>query len=98
MKYLYYNPYEYPVEIKIKSNALKIDETIDWNKTPERVRSIDDLFTLQNSNYFEEISIKLTAHNEAYYKTTKKDTEKYPVTGWINLKDFKDAGGYLNDK
>lgn len=98
MKYLYYNPYEYPNEIKLKSNALNIESVINWNDTPEKIRTIEDLFALQNSNYFEEISINLSSHNEAYYKTKKRSIEKFPVTGWINLKDFINGGGYLNDK
>lgn len=97
MKYLFYNPIEQPLAIKLKSTALNIDTTIIRDEEPEKSRYINDLFNLQESRYFEEISIKLGISNDAYYKTSKKSNQRFPLTGWINLFDYKNGGGYLED-
>ena len=98
MKYLYFNPYEYPKTIKLVSKELNIDIIIDFNKDFDKIKSIDTLFRYKKTKKFEEISLELTNHNEAYYKPRRESSEKHKVIGWINLKDYHYGGGYLEDK
>ena len=98
MKYLFYNPIEVPQKIHIISKAFNLDILYDASDAGERPVSFNDLFNLSRLDCFDEISIYLTPHEQAYYKKSKKSLEGVPVTGWINLKEYRNGGGYLEDK
>ncbi len=58
----------------------------------------DDLYLFAKNRYFDSVQVFLTSHNEAYYRDSKNPIEKVPVTGWVDLCDYKKGGGYLDDK
>lgn len=98
MSYLFYNPIEFPNMIRIKSSCFGIDVEYDPfdinNKKPIK---IDELFILSKSRYFESVEVLLTTNNEAYEKIDKKALVGTRVKGWVDLKKYKDGGGYLSD-
>ena len=64
------------------------------NKKPTR---IEELFILSKSRYFESVEVLLTTNNDAYEKNNKKALVGTRVKGWVDLKKYKDGGGYLSD-
>lgn len=56
---------------------------------------IEPLFDLAKSDCFEEVSVYLTSHNEAYISNGKTKTE---ATGWVSLNTVGNGGGYMGDK
>lgn len=97
MKFLYYNPIEVPQRIHIKSSAFNIEMIYEPYNAGRRPADFEELFNLASLDCFDEVSVYLTQHDQAYYKTSKKAIEGYIITGWVNLKDYKKGGGYLND-
>lgn len=98
MKYLFYNPIEIPQKAHIVSEAFNIDVTYDTFEAGKRPIGFDELFSLARLDCFDAVEIYLTPHEQAYYKKSKKSLEGVPVTGWINLKEYRNGGGYLEDK
>ena len=99
MKWLYYNPIEIPSGVRISSKSLSINmeyDPCDGNDHPAFY--IDDLFLMAKCNCFDDIQVLLTSHNDSYYKNGKNSNNRYPVTGWISLKEYKNGGGWRNDK
>ena len=47
---------------------------------------------------FDDVQVSLTAHEQAYVKSSKKAIEGIAVTGWISLREYKNGGGYFDDK
>lgn len=96
---LFYNPIEIPTKIRVKSTALGIDATYEepYYKVDIDI-GIDDLIKLAADPRYEEVSVYLTSHNQAYTRANKKDPQKQDVVGWFSLKGIKDGGGYLGDK
>ncbi len=97
MKKLYYNPIEVPVEIRIESQILGVKKQYPCH-TGEGPVFLEELFKLAATDSFETVEVKLTPHNQAYYRDTKNPLKAVAVDGWISLKEYKNAGGYLKDK
>ncbi len=98
MNYLFYNPIEFPNMIRIKSSCFGIDveyEPLDINN--KKPTKIEELFILSKSRYFESVEVLLTTNNDAYEKNNKKALVGTRVKGWVDLKKYKDGGGYLSD-
>lgn len=96
---LFYNPIEIPSKIKIKSTVLGIDATYEEPYSNVDIDiGISNLIKLATDPRYEEVSVYLTSHNQAYTRTDKKDPQKQDVVGWLSLKGIKDGGGYLGDK
>ncbi len=97
MKKLYYNPIEVPVEIRLESRILGVKKQYPCH-TGEGPVFLEELFKLAATDSFETVEVKLTPHNQAYYRDTRNPLEAVAVDGWISLKEYKNAGGYLKDK
>ncbi len=97
MKVLYYNPLELPKEIQLTSKILGIDKTYRSEDGNGPVY-MEELFRLAAADSFDDVKVLLTANNEAYYRKTKKSTQKVAVDGWVSLKEYRNGGGYHNDK
>ena len=97
MKKLFYNPIEHPVAIKLESKILGVNKQYEPNVVGGPV-SMEELFKLAATDSFDKGEVKLTAHNQAYYRDSKNPLEQVPVEGWISLKDYKNGGGYLKDR
>lgn len=97
MKKLFYNPIEHPVAIKLESKILGVNKQYEPNVVGGPV-SMEELFKLAATDSFDKVEVKLTAHNQAYYRDSKNPLEQVPVEGWISLKDYKNGGGYLKDR
>lgn len=59
---------------------------------------MEELFKLAATDSFDIVEVKLTPHNQAYYRDSKNPLEQVPVEGWISLKDYKNGDDYLKDK
>ena len=92
MKKLFYNPIEHPVAIKLESKILGVNKQYEPNVVGGPV-SMEELFKLAATDSFDKVEVKLTAHNQAYYRDSKNPLEQVPVEGWISLKDYKNGGG-----
>lgn len=97
MKKLFYNPKEHPVVVKLESRVLGVNKQYEPN-AGEGPSSMDELFKLASTDSFDKVEVKLTPHNQAYYRDTKNPLEQVPVDGWISLKDYKNGGGYMKDR
>ncbi len=97
MKKLFYNPIEHPVAVKLESKILGVNKQYESNVVGGPV-SMEELFKLAATDSFDKVEVKLTAHNQAYYRDSKNPLEQVPVEGWISLKDYKNGGGYLKDR
>ena len=97
MKKLFYNSIEHPVAIKLESKILGVNKQYEPNVVGGPV-SMEELFKLAATDSFDKVEVKLTAHNQAYYRDSKNPLEQVPVEGWISLKDYKNGGGYLKDR
>lgn len=97
MKKLFYNPIEHPVAVKLESKVLGVNKQYE-PYTGEGPVGMDELFKLATTDSFESVEVKLTPHNQAYYRDSKNPLEQVPVEGWISLKDYKNGGDYLKDK
>ena len=97
MKKLFYNPIEHPVAIKLESKILGVNKQYEPNVVGGPV-SMEELFKLAATDSFDKVEVKLTAHNQAYYRDSKNPLEQVPVEGWISLKGYKNGGGYLKDR
>ena len=97
MKKLFYNPIEHPVAVKLESKILGVNKQYEPNVVGGPV-SMEELFKLAATDSFDKVEVKLTAHNQAYYRDSKNPLEQVPVEGWISLKDYKNGGGYLKDR
>ncbi len=97
MKKLFYNPIEHPVVVKLESRVLGVNKQYEPN-AGEGPSSMDELFKLASTDSFDKVEVKLTPHNQAYYRDTKNPLEQVPVDGWISLKDYKNGGGYMKDR
>lgn len=101
--FLFYNPIEAPEKVCLKSEKLGINKTYeDMELCDLEYASIPDLIKLANkSDDYEEVSVYLTGHNDAYFKQTKSpripDCVAYEAKGWISLKGVKNGGGFLSD-
>ena len=85
MKKLFYNPIEHPIAVKLESKALGVNKQYEPN-AGEGPGSMDELFKLAATDSFDKVEVKLTAHNQAYYRDSKNPLEQIPVEGWISLK------------
>lgn len=97
MKKLFYNPIEHPVAVKLESTVLGVKKQYEPNAGGGPV-GMEELFKLAATDSFEIVEVKLTQHNQAYYRDSKNPLEQVPVDGWISLKDYKNGGGYLKDR
>lgn len=97
MKKLFYNPSELPVAVRIESSLLGVHKEYECH-TGEGPVWLDELFKLAATDSFDKVEVKLTPHNQAYYRDSKNSLEQVPVDGWISLKNFKNGGGYLKDR
>ncbi len=96
MKVLFYNPIELPSEVHLISKVLGVDKKYRSEDGNGPVH-MDELFRLAATDTFDDVKVLLTAHNEAYYRRTKKSAQKEVVDGWVSLKEYKNGGGYLDD-
>ena len=85
------------VAIKLESKILGVNKQYEPNVVGGPV-SMEELFKLAATDSFDKVEVKLTAHNQAYYRDSKNPLEQVPVEGWISLKDYKNGGGYLKDR
>lgn len=97
MKKLFYNPSEVPVEIKLESRLLGVKKQYEGYSGGGPIW-LDELFKLAATDSFDVVEVKLTPHNQAYYRDSKNPLERVEVDGWISLKDYKNGGGYLKDR
>lgn len=97
MKKLFYNPIEHPEAVKLESEVLGVNKQYEPNAGEGPV-SMDELFKLAATDSFDNVEVKLTAHNQAYYRDSKNPLEQVPVEGWVSLKDYKNGGGYMKDR
>jgi len=97
MKKLFYNPIEHPIAVKLESKVLGVNKQYEPN-AGEGPGSMDELFKFAATDSFDKVEVKLTAHNQAYYRDSKNPLEQIPVEGWISLKDYKNGGGYMKDR
>lgn len=97
MKKIFYNPIEHPVAIKLESKVLGVNKQYE-PYTGEGSIVMEELFKLAATDSFDIVEVKLTPHNQAYYRDSKNPLEQVPVEGWISLKDYKNGGGYLKDR
>lgn len=97
MKKLFYNPIEHPVAVKLVSKVLGVNKQYEL-QTCEGPIGMEELFKLAATDSFDNVEVKLTPHNQAYYRDSKNPFEQVPVEGWISLKDYKNGGGYLKDR
>lgn len=98
MKYMFYNPIELPEKVHIVSMCFGIDMTYDVSESNGKPVYFEQLFLLAQSESFDKVEIYLTSHNGAYYKKSKKAIEGFALTGWTDLKAYRNGGGYLEDK
>ena len=99
MKYLYYNPIEFPAKIRIKSQRLGIDvEYTPRNANNDQPVSFRSLFEHAAMDDIDDVQVYLTPHEQAYWKNEKNDSVGTRITGWISLKEYKNGGGYREDK
>lgn len=97
MKKLFYNPIEHPVAVKLESKVLGVNKQYEPN-AGEGPGSMDELFKLAATDSFDKVEVKLTSHNQAYYRDSKNPLMQVSVNGWISLKDYKNGCGYLKDR
>lgn len=97
MKILFYNPLEIPIEVRLVSKILGVDKQYQCS-TGDGPVYLDELFRLAATETFDEVNVLLSQHNEAYYRKTKTSAQKIEIDGWVSLKEYKNGGGYLNDK
>ena len=97
MKILYYNHIEMPAEVRLESKVLGVKKQYQCD-APSGPVDMDELFRLASTDTFGTVDVLLTSHNEAYYRKTKESAQKEVVDGWVSLKEYKNGGGYLNDK
>ena len=97
MKYLFYNPYEVPVKIRIKSTSSNIDLEYEPFDAGDKPVYLDELIKMAKSECYDDVQVYLSSHNDAYTKENKKDLFGTRVKGWISLKTVKNGGGYLED-
>lgn len=97
MKKLFYNPIEHPVAVRLESKVLGVNKQYEAY-TCEGPIGMEELFKLAATDSFDKVEVKLTAHNQAYYRDSKNPLEQVPIDGWISLKDYKNGGGYLKDR
>ena len=97
MKYLYYNPIELPEKVRLVSNTFGIEQEYEVGPANGFPVYMSELFALAQTQSFDEVQVYLTPHNGAYCKKRKKDFIGTRLSGWISLKDYKDAGGYIED-
>ena len=97
MKYLFYNPYELPVKIRIKSTCSNIDLEYEPFDAGDNPVYLDELIKMAKSERYDDVQVYLSSHNDAYTKENKKDLFGTRVKGWISLKTVKNGGGYLDD-
>ena len=97
MKKIFYNPIEHPVAIKLESKVLGVNKQYE-PYTGEGSIVMEELFKLAATDSFDKVEVKLTVHNQAYYRDSKNPLEQVPVEGWISLKDYMNGGGYLKDR
>lgn len=86
-----------PVAVILQSKILGVSKEYQCH-TGEGPVWMDELFKLAATNSFEKVEVLLSSNNQAYYRNSKNPFEKIPVDGWISLKDYKNGGGYANDK
>ena len=98
MKKLYYNPMEVPERIHILSRAFGIDVVYDITNAEGKPVYLDDLFEVAKSSVFEAVEVFLTEHNEAYYRESRHVYVREALAGWVNLREYKKGGGYLQDR
>jgi hypothetical protein len=98
MKKLFYNPIEKPHEVHVFSEAFNIDVTYNLSNCGNKPITFDELFTLAKLNYIDKVEVNCTPHNQAYYRDSKQQTKRYDIDGWIDLKEYKNGGGYTEDK
>ncbi len=97
MNRLYYNPIEPPEKIRVKSSCSNIDvEYFPWDSNGLPIY-MDQLFDLAKSKDYETVQVYLTSHNEAYVKKSKKDFVGVRTSGWIDLEEYGNGGGYHKD-
>ena len=97
MKYLYYNPIEVPEKIHIVSKAFGLDITYAANNSGNKPISFSELFAIADLECFDAAVVYLSPHEQSYYKNKKSAIEGFSVVGWVDLKDFYNGGGYLDD-
>ncbi len=98
MNRLYYNPIEPPEKIRVKSSCSNIDvEYFPWDSNGLPIY-MDQLFDLAKSKDYETVQVYLTSHNEAYIKANKTSSIGIKASGWINLEEYENGGGYREDK
>ena len=97
MKYIFYNPFEAPSKIKIKSSCFNVDTEYTPFEADNKPVYLEDLLYLSKSDFFDDIQVYLSSHNGAYTKVHKKDLIGTRINGWISLKEVKYGGGYRED-
>ena len=97
MNKLFYNPTEIPEAVRLESKLLGVNKQYECFSGQGPVW-MSELFKLAATDSFDKVEVLLTAHNQAYYRNRKNPAEKTTVVGWVSLKDYKDSGGYLNDR
>lgn len=88
---------EIPTEVILISRILGIDKHYQCDVGDGPV-DMEELFKLAATETFDEVKVLLTPHNEAYYRKTKTSVQKVEINGWVSLKEYRNGGGYLNDK
>lgn len=97
MKKLFYNPMELPEAVLLESKILGVSKKYECH-TGEGPVWMKELFKLAATDSFEKVEVLLSDHNQAYYRNSKNPFEQVSVVGWISLKDYKNGGGYTNDR
>ena len=75
---IFYNPIEHPVAIKLESKVLGVNKQYK-PYTGEGSIGMEELFKLAATDSFDIVEVKLTPHNQAYYRDSKNPLEQVPV-------------------